>query len=119
MGLAYRIAVAKKRFVPDPLRRWLGAQLAGWTVAQWRRDEAQVVRALGTTVAAGPFVGMRYLDWAWGDALGPKRAGTYELEIADALEAAIAENRRASDHGTAIDGRQHARVVTPTGRDPR
>ncbi len=92
MGLSYRIAVATKRFVPGPLRRWLGAQLAGWTVAQWRRDEAQVVRALGTKVAAGPFAGMRYPDAASGSLLlGPKLAGTYELEIAVAVEAAIAE----------------------------
>lgn len=91
MGLTYRMAVATKRFVPGPLRRWLGAQLTGWTVAQWHRDDAQVIRALGTTVAAGPFAGMRYLDAASGSALGPKLAGTYELEIADTLEAAIAE----------------------------
>ncbi|MGH8579332.1 MAG: hypothetical protein ACREVK_04090 [Gammaproteobacteria bacterium] len=84
------MAVATKRFVPGPLRRWLGAQLAGWTVAQWRRDEARVVQALGTNVAAGPFAGMRYLEVGSGSSLGPKLAGTYELEICDALEAAIA-----------------------------
>lgn len=91
MGMTYRMVITIKRFVPGPLRRWLGAQLAGWTVAQWRRDEAEVVQVLRAKVAAGPFAGMRYPDAASGSTLGPKLVGTYELEIADALEAAIAE----------------------------
>lgn len=41
-------------------------------------------------VATGPFATMRYIDVATGSPLLPKLAGTYELEVADVVEAAIA-----------------------------
>ncbi len=54
-------------------------------------ETAAVARALCGSelrVLSGPFAGMKYLPFASGSGLLPKLAGTYELEIQPAVEAA-------------------------------
>lgn len=42
-------------------------------------------RLAGTTVRAGPFAGLRYVDVGSGSALIPKLVGSYEMELHDTL----------------------------------
>jgi hypothetical protein len=55
--------------------------------------ERQLARVVSPhrRVVSGPFAGMRYEARASGSALLPKLAGTYELEIHEAIERAIAQ----------------------------
>jgi hypothetical protein len=56
-----------------------------------RREASLRTRVSGDgRVAGGPFASMRYLDVATGSPLLPKLAGTYELEVAEFVERAIA-----------------------------
>lgn len=60
---------------------------------RWRRSErlkGWLVEATDRKVVAGPFAGLRYVDESRGSAYWPKLLGTYEREIVETIERAIA-----------------------------
>jgi len=48
----------------------------------------------GGRVVAGPFAGLKYVSTAKGSSIGPKLLGTYEMELREIVEAAIARGYR-------------------------
>lgn len=59
----------------------------------WERDRQvgqRVFAVTGGVVVAGPFKGLQYVSTARGSCIGPKLLGTYELELRDVVEQAVA-----------------------------
>jgi hypothetical protein len=59
-----------------------------------RRLQHDLMRRIGspTHVLGGPFEGMRYIERATGSAYLPKLVGTYEMEMAPAIESIVASD---------------------------
>lgn len=70
-----------RRFIPGPL---LFARQARRNRLR-REYGAELWKATGGRVAAGPFAGMHYVENASGSTLGPKLLGCYESELHDAI----------------------------------
>lgn len=81
MRIPRRLRPALRTITPGKIRRWRGDR--------WRRDHAAATEKLWRLsqgwVLFGPFAGMRYLRTHY-SMLGPKLLGTYEREIAPALD---------------------------------
>jgi hypothetical protein len=104
-----------RRSVPRAMRQALryltssehrSAVLREWHRGRVRRIVAARASELwaqsGGRVMSGPFAGMRYLGEAFASAWAPKLLGTYEMELAPIIEAAIARQpQRIIDIGAA------------------
>jgi hypothetical protein len=80
-------------------RTYLAARLALRVLPSRRHhyaQQARIARALhlerDRVVRGGPFAGMRYVDDSVGGSLASKILGTYEMELHDAIEQAIARD---------------------------
>lgn len=62
--------------------------------AQDREVGHRVFDLTGGKVVAGPFAELKYVSSGRGSSIGPKLLGTYELELRDIVEAAIARGYR-------------------------
>src|SRR5215472_6791835 len=92
-----------RRSVPRPMRNALRylASSAHWNAILREQHRGRVRRIVaartselwaqsGGRVMSGPFAGMRYLEESFASAWSPKLLGTYEMELAPIIEAAIA-----------------------------
>ncbi len=75
-----------------PLKRFPGFRELAALRAEWQSHalyrrigmpvlQKRLLDAIGPTIAAGPFAGMRYLDASSGSVLGAKLLGCYEAEL--------------------------------------
>lgn len=85
-GLLIKTARAILKTVAPPLYEHIHYKR---NEGRYKEIVKQIAEQTGSVVAAGPFKGMHYVEWAVGSAVSPKLIGSYEEELAASIEDAI------------------------------